>query len=188
MAERIERSALVYARALHEAALEAGKVSQVNTELSELAASFERDDHVLRALLNPSLPQEAKHRIVLSVLRDADPLTRNAVLVMLDNGRVPLIADVAVALSEMAMEDEHVLKVEMTTAIEIDADRVERIGNEISAATGLRTQIEALVDPNIIGGLVLRARDVLLDASVKRELDDIHRVLITTPLPVGSEA
>jgi F-type H+-transporting ATPase subunit delta len=181
MAERIERAALVYARALHAAAVEAGRVAQVNAELTELAQAIVEDDRLLRALLNPSLPDEAKHRIVLSVLREADPLTRNGVLVMLDNGRLSLLSDVAA-------EDERVLHVEMTTAIEVDADRIERIGNQISEATGLRAQIDAQVDPNIIGGLVIRARGVLLDASVKRELDDIRRVMITTPLPVGSEA
>jgi F-type H+-transporting ATPase subunit delta len=107
---------------------------------------------------------------------------------MLDNGRLSLLSDVAAAFAEMAAEDERVLHVEMTTAIEVDADRIERIGNQISEATGLRAQIDAQVDPNIIGGLVIRARGVLLDASVKRELDDIRRVMITTPLPVGSEA
>jgi F-type H+-transporting ATPase subunit delta len=188
MAERIERAALVYARALHAAAAEAGRVAQVNAELAELAEAIARDDRLLRALLNPSLPDEAKHRIVLSVLREADPLTRNGVLVLLDNGRLSLLSDVAAAFAEMAAEDERVLHVEMTTAIEVDADRIERISNQISEATGLRAQINAQVDPNIIGGLVIRARGVLLDASVKRELDDIRRVMITTPLPVGSEA
>jgi F-type H+-transporting ATPase subunit delta len=188
MAERIEHAALVYARAIHEAAMEAGKVPQVNAELSQLAESFLHDDRVLRALLNPGLPDEAKHRIVVSVLRDADPLTRNGVLVLLDNGRMSLIGDVAAAFAEMAAEDEGVLHVEMTTAIEVDAERVDRIRSEISDATGLRAEIQATVDPDIIGGLVLRARGVLVDASVKRELDDIRRVLITTPLPVGSEA
>jgi F-type H+-transporting ATPase subunit delta len=188
MAERIEHAALVYARALHEAAVEAGKVAIVNAELRQLTESFVHDDRVLRALLNPGIPDEGKQRIVLSVLRDADPLTRNGILVLLRNGRLALIGDVAAAFAEMAAEDERVLHVEMTTAIEVDDDRIERIRTQISEATGLRAEMQATVDPDIIGGLVLRARGVLLDASVKRELEDIRRVLITTPLPVGSEA
>jgi len=48
--------------------------------------------------------------------------------------------------------------------------------------------VVATVDPEIIGGLVLKARGVLLDASIRRRLEDIRRALIRTPLPVGSEA
>src|SRR3954470_13717674 len=131
MAERIERAALVYARALHAAAAEAGRVPQVNAELAELARALEQDERILRTLLNPSVPDEAKHRIVMSVLREADPLTRNGVLALLDNARLSLISDVAAAFAEMAAHDERVLRVEMTTAVEIDADRVAQIGRQI---------------------------------------------------------
>jgi F-type H+-transporting ATPase subunit delta len=76
----------------------------------------------------------------------------------------------------------------VTTAVSLDSAQTERIEQRIEKATGLKARIDARVDPAIIGGLVLRARGVLLDASVKRELDEIHRALINTPLPVGSEA
>ena len=70
----------------------------------------------------------------------------------------------------------------------LGAAQSQQLQQRIEQATGLQARLEAQVDPAIIGGLVLRARGVLLDASVRRELDEIHRALITTPLPVGSEA
>jgi F-type H+-transporting ATPase subunit delta len=108
-------------------------------------------------------------------------------LVLIDNGRLSLLHDVSLAYAELAAEQEHILDIEVTTAIALDEAQKKRLQERIESATGLSARLEPKVDPGIIGGLVLRARGVLLDASVRRELDEIHRALTTTPLPVGSE-
>jgi F-type H+-transporting ATPase subunit delta len=188
MAERIEAGARVYAQALYEAALEAGAVREVDADLDALAGHLAGDMLLLRALLNPRLPREAKHRVAAKALSNAHPLVRNAVSVMIDHGRMALVHDVHVAFSEMAAVAGGVLHMEVTSAVPLEPAQISELESRISAATGLETHLESSVDSTIIGGLVLRARGVLLDASVRRELEDIRRALITTPLPVGSEA
>ena len=76
----------------------------------------------------------------------------------------------------------------MTTAVELGEAETSALERRIQEATGQSARLSAHVDPEILGGLVLRARGVLLDASVRRELDEIREVMINTPLPVGSEA
>jgi F-type H+-transporting ATPase subunit delta len=188
MAERIEASARVYAQALYEAAVEAGRVREVDRDLHEFTAHLAGDLQLLRALLNPQLPSQAKHRIANHVLSTMDPLVRNAIQVVIDHGRMPLLHDVQVAFSQMADVQGGVMHMEVTSAVPLAAEQVSELERRISDATGLEVHLSATVDPTIIGGLVLRARDVLLDASVKRELEDIRLALVTTPLPVGSEA
>jgi F-type H+-transporting ATPase subunit delta len=188
LADLIEAGGRVYAEALFRAAVDAGRVAEVDRDLSDFFAALAADRAVLGSLLNPRLPQDAKKRVVATLLRDSDPLVRNAMLVLVDNGRLNLLHDVSVAFSELAAEQERILDIEVTTAVPLDEDQTERLSERIQAATGLQARLEPRVDPDIIGGLVLRARGVLLDASVRRELDEIHRALITTPLPVGSEA
>jgi F-type H+-transporting ATPase subunit delta len=78
--------------------------------------------------------------------------------------------------------------VQVTTAVALDRKELDALEARISAAVGRRAQLTASVDPALIGGLVLRARNVLVDASVKRRLEELRRALIRTPLPVGSEA
>ena len=90
--------------------------------------------------------------------------------------------------AELAAEDEQILTVEVTTAIELREADLDALAKRISDAVGRQAQVTATVDPRLIGGLVLRARNVLVDASVKRRLEELRRVLIRTPLPVGSEA
>ena len=188
MADLIEAGGRVYAEALFRAAVDADRVSEVDRDLADFFEALAADRAVLGSLLNPRLPQEAKKRIVATLLRESDPLVRNAMLVLVDNGRLNLLHDISVAFAELAAEQERILDIEVTTAVPLDQDQTGRLSKRIQAATGLQARLEPRVDPNIIGGLVLRARGVLLDASVRRELDEIHRALITTPLPVGSDA
>jgi len=108
--------------------------------------------------------------------------------VLVDNGRFSFVGDMQAAFAELAAVEERVLEVEVTSAVPLAPVQVEHLEKRISDATGLTARLAATVDPTIIGGLVLRARGVLLDASVRRELNDLRRAMITTPLPLGSEA
>jgi F-type H+-transporting ATPase subunit delta len=188
VAERAEAGAGVYAKALYRAADAAGHVPAVAADLKDFLESLAETPQALSALLNPRLPADARRRIVAGMMKDADPLARNAVMVLSDNGRLPLLHDVVTLFADMVAQQERILDIEVTTAVSLDPAQAESIEQKIEKATGLKARIDARVDPSIIGGLVLRARGVLLDASVKRELEEIRRVLINTPLPVGSEA
>jgi F-type H+-transporting ATPase subunit delta len=188
VADRAETGARVYAEALHRAAVAAGRVPEVDRDLRELLEALAENRQALATLLNPQIPVDSRRRIIAGMMKDGDPLARNAIMVLSDNGRLSMVRDVVMVFAEMAAQEERILDIEVTTAVSLDSAQTERIEQRIEKATGLKARIDARVDPAIIGGLVLRARGVLLDASVKRELDEIHRALINTPLPVGSEA
>ena len=188
MAELIDPAARVYAEAIFEAAQEAGRVEQVDADMRDFVASLAGDRSALQSLLSPAMPPDAKKRIVAALLKDAEPVLRHGMLVLVEKGRLPLLHDLSVAFAELAAREEGILDVEVTTAIELGAADAKRISKRIQDATGLVARLDQKVDPGIIGGLVLRARGVLLDASVRRELEEIHRAMITTPLPVGSDA
>jgi len=188
VADRVDPAGRVYATALHQAASDAGRVHEVDRDLQGLISTLGESDILLRALVNPALPREAKTRVLARVLDQADPLARNAVLVLAGHGRLGLLVDLQTAYSELAAEDEHILTIEVTTAVELKKADLDALTKRISGAVGRQTQVTATVDPTLIGGLVLRARNVLVDASVKRRLEELRRALIRTPLPVGSEA
>jgi F-type H+-transporting ATPase subunit delta len=188
MAVRVDPAARVYARALYQAAGDAGRMHEVDRDLKALVSTLGGSPVVLRALVNPALPREGKHRILAGLLQGADPLARNAVFVLAEHARLSLLVDLQVAYAEMAADDEQILPVEVTTAVALAQKQLDALEERISAAVGRRARVTASVDPALIGGLVLRARNVLVDASVKRRLEELRRALIRTPLPVGSEA
>lgn len=188
MAERVDAGARVYADALFRAAEEAGRVAEVDRDLRFLTEALVEDRAVLRALLNPSLPAAARGRILGHMGRAAEPLARNALRLLADNGRLGLVVDMQLAFAELAAARERIVDVEITTAVELDDDLAARIERRVSEGTGLTARLERTVDPAIVGGLVLHARGVLVDASIKRQLDEIRRLLARSPLPRGSEA
>ena len=188
MAERVDPAAHVYASALHQAAVEAGRVREVDRDLRALLSSLGEQPVVLRALINPGLPREAKHRILGRLMQGGEPLARNAVLVLSEHGRLVLLVDLQRAYADLAAASDQILPVTVTTAVELSQKELDALGKRISDAVGRTAEITATVDPDLIGGLVLRARNVLVDASVKRRLEELRRTMIRTPLPVGSEA
>jgi F-type H+-transporting ATPase subunit delta len=188
VAERIDPAARVYADALYSAARDAGRAREVDGDLQRLLGELAENRLLLGTLANPAIPREAKKRVIARVLEDSEPLLRNATLVLADHGRISLLPDMAAAHGELVAAEERILTVEVTTAVELEAGQVESLKKRLSEAVGHDANVVATVDPEIIGGLVLRSRGVLLDASVRRRLEDIRQALIRTPLPVGSEA
>jgi F-type H+-transporting ATPase subunit delta len=169
VAQRIEPAARVYAEALYGAARDAGRTREVDRDFRSLLEELSSNRLLLQALANPAIPRDAKKRVVTQLLEESEPLLRHGALVLTNHGRVSLLADLATAYAELVAAEDRILTVEVTTAVELDDAQV----NDL---------------PEIIGGLVLKARGVLLDASIRRRLEDIRRALIRTPLPVGSEA
>jgi F-type H+-transporting ATPase subunit delta len=188
VADRIEPAARVYADALYHAARDAGRTHEVDRDLQALLGALADNRILLRALANPSIPREAKKRVVTRLLGESEQLLQNAAMVLTDRGRVGLIADTALAYAELVAAEDRILTVEVTTAVALDDSQVDALRERVSIAVGHEARIVASVDPEIIGGIVLKARGVLLDASIRRRLEDIRRALIRTPLPVGSEA
>jgi F-type H+-transporting ATPase subunit delta len=188
VADQIDLAARVYADALYQAAADAGAVKDVDDDLAALMDALAENPVLLRALVNPALPGEAKRRILARLLESSHPLARNAVLVLVRHGRLALLYDLQLAYSELATSEEQILPIEVTTAIALDKKALDALQERISKAVGRQAELTASVDPVLIGGLVLRARGVLVDASIKRRLEELRRALIRTPLPVGSEA
>jgi len=188
VAERIDPVARVYADALYSAASDAGRTREVDADLKGLLTDLAENRPLLLALANPAIPREAKKRVMRKLLDGSDPLVRNTTLVLTDHGRLPLVADTAYAYAELVAAEDRILTVDVTTAVVLDDSQVENLRERLSAAVGHDANVVATVDPAIIGGLILSARGVLLDASVRRRLEEIRRALVRTPLPVGSEA
>jgi F-type H+-transporting ATPase subunit delta len=188
VAERIDPAARVYADALYAAARDAGRTREVDDDLQGLLSELSENRPLLQVLANPAIPRDAKKRVMTKLLESSEALVRNAMLVLTDRGRLPLVADTVSAYAELAAAEDRILTVEVTTAVPLDDGQVDDLRERLSAAVGHDANVVATVDPAIIGGLVLSARGVLLDASVRRRLEDIRRALVRTPLPVGSEA
>ena len=165
--------ARVYARALFDAAGEAGSVERSGADLRAFAAALEASPELANVVFNPQIEPQAKRRVVTRLTQDSDRLTAGTILLLLDKGRVTLVGEVADGYDDLAAAAAKVVDVEVTTAVPVAGDVDDEIRARVQKATGLEARISKRVDPSILGGLVLRIGDVIVDGSLRGRLGQL---------------
>jgi F-type H+-transporting ATPase subunit delta len=169
----------MYARALFQAAKEQGRLVAVAEELRDFVQAV-RDVPELRNLLrNPQVDRRARRAALGDLLADADELVRNFMLVTAEKGRAAQIEEIHREFERLVAEEEGRLRVEVTTAFELSDPQARRIVDQIERASGRRIEATRKVDPALIGGLVLQAGSLRVDASVRGRLERLRQELAT---------
>ena len=183
-----DAAALPFAEALYEAAVEADRLEAVHRDLAAVRSAIDDTPDLARFLRNPAFPAEAKRRVLESMTAGGEPLVANFLNVLIAHGRLELLDDAAEAFADRYRREQRELAVSLTTAVPIDDAQAESLKQTLESATGQTVTIRRTVDPSIIGGVVLRVRDLLVDASVRRRLEGLRLVLKASKLPSGGEA
>jgi F-type H+-transporting ATPase subunit delta len=169
--------ARTYARALFEAAQEKGRVDEVRDELGSFLAAVDEVPELRSLIRNPELDPPEKAKVLTAVLADADELVRNFVRVVTEKGRAPMLDEIMGEYDRLVAAEAKILSVELTTAYELSDDEAAAIVKQIEDASGRRVEAARTVDPNLIGGLVLKAGSLEVDSSVRGRLDRLRRDL-----------
>jgi F-type H+-transporting ATPase subunit delta len=131
-------------------------------------------------LANPETESRVKSDILARVLVGNDELVRNLVRLLVEKGRAGEVREVAAEFETLVAAREGVLDVELTTAHVLSDDEFGSIVGRIEQASGRKVQATKNVDPNLIGGLVLQAGSMRLDASVRGRLERLRAELAGT--------
>lgn len=166
--------ARVYAEALFAAAQEAGSLPRVRREIGEFAAALETSVALRTALFDPQIGARAKERVLLGLAGDADPLVLNTLRLALDKDRLAALPAIGAAFERLAAEADRTIDVEVVSAVPLDETIEARIVRQVEEATGLKARLSKRVDEAVIGGLVLRVGDVVLDASLKTRVQQLR--------------
>jgi F-type H+-transporting ATPase subunit delta len=169
-----------YAHALFAAAKENDRLERVHEELTDFAAAVAEVDELRAVLRNPQVEPREKSRILEQLLGDADELLRNFLLLTAEKGRIADIDEIAHEFDRLMAREERRLDVELTTAYELSDDEADEILKQIEEASGRKVEATRSVDPDLIGGLVLQAGSLRVDASVRGRLERLRRELATT--------
>lgn len=171
--------ARVYARALFDAARDAGRIETVCRELDGFVAALAASAPLRHVLADPQVGDDAKRRVLVELTHGADPLVASALLLLQKKGRLAVVAEVCDELEALAAAEAQVVKVEVTSAIALDADAEERLAAKVAAATGRRVKLTKRVDAGVLGGLVVRVGDVIVDGSLRSRLAQLRQRLVT---------
>jgi F-type H+-transporting ATPase subunit delta len=169
----------LYARALFEAAQERGRADVVREELSDFVAAANEVPELGSLLSNPEIEPRARHAAIEELLVDADPLVRNFLLLTVEKGRAGELEEILAELDALVAADEGRLTVELTTAVELSDDEAREIVKQIEQASGRTVEATRRVDPDLIGGIVLEAGSLRVDASVRGRLTRLRHQLAT---------
>lgn len=167
----------VYAEALLAAAKDADALANVRADLGEFVAAVEESEELRNFLRNPQVEPGGKRRALESLLEGGDERVRNFARLLAEKNRIAEVADIQREFERLVAAEERVLELELTTALELSDEEAQKIVGEIEKAAGRKVEARRAVDPSLIGGLVVQAGSIRLDASVRGRLNQLREEL-----------
>ena len=160
-----------YATAIFQVAQAEGVAEQIGDELFRFARAMEREIRLRDALIDPSLPAEHRGNLVAELLGDkALPHTINLISFVIAQGRARELPSIIDGVVEVAAAERDRAIAEVRSAVPLgDAERA-RLREAIAQATGKQVEVKVLVDPSVVGGLLVRVGDIVFDGTVRRRL------------------
>ena len=161
-----------YAEALFSVAEAEDALDVVEDELFRFARALEREQRLRDALTDPALPAERKRAVLGDVLGErANPHTVNLLGFLVEQGRARELRAIVDELVALAAERRQAAVAEVRTAVPLDAEHRERLADALGRATGKRVELKVVVDPSVVGGVVARVGDQVIDGTVRRRLE-----------------
>jgi F-type H+-transporting ATPase subunit delta len=167
----------IYANALFEAANEKDRLELVRDELHQFLQATEEVPALREVLLNPEVDPRQKVDALSAVLAEGDELVRNFLLLVAEKGRASELHEIVREYDALVSREEGILDVELTTAVELSDAEAQKLLDQIEQVSGRRLRAARRVDPDLIGGFVLRAGSYRADASVRGRLEGLRRQL-----------
>jgi F-type H+-transporting ATPase subunit delta len=171
----MEEIAQVYARALFEVAREHGKLDLVREQVGQFADALNERGDLRVFFFSPYFSTEEKKDGLRRAVEGADPAVLNFLEALLERHRMPAIFRIRARYDALWEQENRLLPVEVTSAVELDEAIVRQIGERIGEQTGQRVELTSTVDPGILGGIVLRVGNAILDASIRHRLDQLRK-------------
>jgi F-type H+-transporting ATPase subunit delta len=171
----VEEIAQVYARALFEVAVQRDSLDAVHEQLGTFADALNENRQLAQFFFSPYFTAEEKKAGLARAVQGADPAFDNFLQALIERHRMPAIFRIRTEFETLWDEARKLLPVQITSAVALDAKTVQSLGERIGTQVDRRVEVTAEVDPDIIGGVVLRVGNVILDASIKNRLEQLRK-------------
>jgi len=173
----MEDVAQVYSRSLFEVAKEHKLLDEIREQLDQFAAALNEHRQMAVFFFSPYFSTDEKKSALKRSVEDADPFFMNFLEALLEHHRMPAIFRIRSEYERLWDEENKQLPVQITSAVALDPQTVHSIGDRISERTGQTVQLSSKVDPDLIGGIVLRVGNVILDASIRNRLNQLRKTV-----------
>lgn len=171
----MEELAQVYSHALFEVASEHGVIDDVRDQLGQFADELDQNRDLQIFLFSPYFSSQEKKDGIRKIVEDADERFLNFLELLAERHRMPAIFRIRRAYDALWREENKLLPVTVTSAIELDEGLVKGLGEKIEEQTGKKVELTSRVDPDVLGGLVLQVGNMVLDASIRNRLERLRK-------------
>ena len=171
----MEELAQVYANALFEVASENDVTDEVREQLGQFADELDQNRDLQVFLFSPYFSSQEKKEGISKIVEGADERFLNFLELLAERHRMPAIFRVRRAYDALWREENKLLPVTVTSAIDLDEGLVEGLGRQIEEQTGKKVELTSKVDADVLGGLVLQVGNMVLDASIRNRLEQLRK-------------
>jgi ATP synthase, F1 delta subunit len=171
----VEEIAAVYARALFEVAKERGDLDDVREQIGQFADALDAERALQTFFFSPHFSTEEKKDGLHKAIDGASDAVMNFLELLVEKHRMPVIFRIRRELDALWREENQMLPVQLTSAIPLDEQTVSSLGRTIGERTGRKVDVTATVNPDILGGIVLRVGNSILDASIRNRLESLRK-------------
>ncbi|MGI9183426.1 MAG: ATP synthase F1 subunit delta [Solirubrobacteraceae bacterium] len=171
----MEEIAQVYARALFDVAVERDALDEVREQLGAFADAMHENRDLAVFFFSPYFSVPEKKDGLERALQDVDPAVLNFLQALIERHRMPVIFRIRTDFDTLWEKERRRLPVSVTSAIELDRAVVDSLGRRIGEQVDREVEVSSVVDPDILGGVVLRVGNVILDASIKNRLEQLRK-------------
>jgi F-type H+-transporting ATPase subunit delta len=170
----MEELAQVYTRSLFQVAREHGKLDELREQLGQFADALNEHRELAVFFFSPYFSTTEKQQSLSTLLDGADEILINFLSLLIENHRMPVIFRIRQEYERLWDEHNKTLPVQITSAIALDEQTTASLGAAIGERTGRKVTLAARVDPDILGGIVVRIGNSILDASIRNRLEQLR--------------
>ncbi len=173
----MEEIAEVYGRSLFEVATEHDKADEIREQLGQFAGALDDNRDLAIYFFSPYFSTQEKKDGLVKLLDGADEALVNFLELLIEKHRMPAIFRIRRYYDTLWEQANQILPVQIATAIALDEGVARQLGEQIEETTGQKIELTQTVDPDILGGLILRVGNSILDASIRNRLENLRKAV-----------
>ncbi|MEE4165885.1 MAG: ATP synthase F1 subunit delta [Desulfocapsaceae bacterium] len=161
-----------YAKALFAIGREDGKYEAYNEALQGVAALYTSTPEVEDALTNPLYPVDTREKVMAKIVESiaAEKVMGNFLILLVQKKRAEILPEIAEQFQIMVDDDNNISHGSVVSAVDLDAELQDKVQATLEKLTGKKVELTASVDPSIIGGIIAKVGDLVLDGSIRTQL------------------
>lgn len=172
----MKSATLQYANALADVALAEGGADAALKQFNDFCTAFSNSIELRNVLASPAVPREAKRGVIekIAARLGVGKIVRNFLLVVADHRRMHMLPEIYAAFEEVIREREGVAEAEISSATELGAAQKKRFSQILERLTGKKIQAKFSLNPDLLGGAIVRVGDTIYDGSVRNNLNEMR--------------